>query len=206
MSARAGQPTRRAVAGFSLIELLVVVAIIAILAAVLLPFIIGYLRIYKLQGAAQTVAGEIQTARLKAITKSVNMGVAFLPGYPAANQFQWILEDSTAQGGGASYQRLPAAARSTPASGPPNGYIGQLPDGVSFVAAGTGRAIRFDRLGTACNVIPGAASPCPGLAAPDPGGSLYIDASTGDMVMTLLSTTGLRKTIVLTPGGRVRVQ
>ena len=68
--------------GFTLVELLVVVAIIAIMAAISLPFIVGYLRHYKIRGASQEVAKEIQAARGKAISKNVNFGVVFLDGRP----------------------------------------------------------------------------------------------------------------------------
>ncbi|PYQ48153.1 MAG: hypothetical protein DMF78_21930, partial [Acidobacteria bacterium] len=70
--------TRTTEAGFTLIELLVVIAIIALLAAVALPAIGRYIRVYQIQGATQQVAGEIQAARLKAIGRNVNMGVAFV--------------------------------------------------------------------------------------------------------------------------------
>ena len=189
--------------GFSLIELLVVVALIAIMAAVALPAIGRYFRNYQIQGAAQQVSSEIGTARIKAITKTTNMGVAFIPGYPQANQYQFIVEDTA----GNLAQREPAPSRSSPVSGPPHGVVRTLPEGVEFLttAAGGTRGIRFGRLGTACAI--GATSVCPALAAPDPGGSFYVDPSTGDMVVTVTQTfTGLMRTVRVAPGGRVVVR
>ena len=49
--------------GFSLVEMVVVVAIVAVMAAVALPNIGGYIRTYTIRGAAQSVSGEVQAAR-----------------------------------------------------------------------------------------------------------------------------------------------
>jgi prepilin-type N-terminal cleavage/methylation domain-containing protein len=70
-------------AGFSLIELLIVVAIMMILAAVSLPMIGQYIRNYRIRGAAQQVAGAIQTARSRAIVKDVNNGVDVIVQSPS---------------------------------------------------------------------------------------------------------------------------
>ncbi len=192
--------------GFSLVEMLVVIGIIAIMAAVSIPSIIAFMRSYRVNGAAQQVAGAIQEARIRAISRSVNLGVTFIPGYPQVNQFQFILEDSVQMGAGSNLTlRQPAPPRAAPVSGPPNGEILTLPPGVTFVAA-TGatakRGIRFSRLGAACAVDPSVTSAaCPVLAAPEPGGALYVNSATGNMVISVTSS-GIIRTITVGPGGR----
>lgn len=63
--------------GFTLLELLVVMAIIAILTAMSVPAISGYLKGAKLKGGTRQVASALRQARTLAITKRKNYMVVF---------------------------------------------------------------------------------------------------------------------------------
>lgn len=77
-------PARR---GFSLIELLTVVAIIALMAALVVPAISGISRSYQMTAAGHAVLNHLVQARQIAITRGYPVQVRFykLPGYMEAN-------------------------------------------------------------------------------------------------------------------------
>jgi prepilin-type N-terminal cleavage/methylation domain-containing protein len=208
--AQDGGAMKRQDAGFTLIELLIVVSLIAILSAISLPAILQYIRNYRIKGATQQLASEIQTARTKAIMRNVNRGALFIvlpdPGNPAVfNRFRWVLPDQTSAVAG-DWRALDALLLDPAQVGP----VKVLPDGVQFVqTAGAAPAIGFTRLGATCDpatvncgnppVAPGAAVLCPDCIAFDP--------ATNVSTLTLQQeVTGLVRTVTVMTGGRVLVQ
>jgi prepilin-type N-terminal cleavage/methylation domain-containing protein len=191
--------------GFSLIEMLSVVLIVAVMAAVAFPNIMGYLKNYKIKGAAQLVAGELQAARSRAIMSNTNQGVSFV--VVDRESYRFVSEDVEAT----SPERL---------SG-----LKKLPSGILFVEntalADRGATLRFQRLGGFCNpaatsttcddavdVAERSTSEEAGLLDTGSVDGPYIGArATGTMEIRVREgTTGLERTIQIAPGGRVLPQ
>jgi prepilin-type N-terminal cleavage/methylation domain-containing protein len=205
-------------AGFSLIELLMVAAIIAIMSAVALPAIGRYFRNYQISSAVREVSGEIQGARNKAVMKNVNYGSVFYvtrstpacaPPQPT-RCYRVAMEDDQNPAG--TPPRLPRALTLAEAEADPMQVtpIRQLPGDVVFgtgCAAGTFAAndtgIRFTRLGQSCN--PGAGvGECPVVLA-NPSGvpNAVMNDVNGSAICLVQPSTGLRRLIRISPGGRV---
>jgi len=183
--------------GFSLIEMLIVVAIIAIMAAISLPAIGQYIRNYKIRGAAQQVAGELQSARSKAIMTNTNAGVSL--AVVDFDSYRYVQEDLVAV-----EQRA---------------VLKDLPSGVRFVVAtpaNSSPSIRFNRMGGFCNpgLAPCAASytdPCGAVdtarCTTDKDANFFSPLPDGTLVLTLLEqNTNLQRTVRIAPGGRVLPQ
>jgi prepilin-type N-terminal cleavage/methylation domain-containing protein len=65
--------------GFTVVELCIAIMLVGILAAVATPELTGFLRHYRLNGAARLVWGDVQQARLMAVKESRPIRIDFTP-------------------------------------------------------------------------------------------------------------------------------
>jgi len=202
--------------GFTLIEMLVVVGIISLTAAVMLPNIAGYIRAGRIRAAQDAVSGALQRARNVAIMKNTQMGVTFIT---QDNSTYWVhVEDTiagvTAGDVGFTRQGVNFAAPNNVLS---TRYI--LPAEVEFAAnaadcpgiagfAPAQASVRFDRYGQMSlpGVLVGTTTIPPVVLD---GGSttvnrIYAPAGTGDRSVCLVDRrTGLRRWLQISTSGRI---
>lgn len=214
---------RQPAAGFSLIELLVVVGIILILAAMSIPAIARYIRNYRIRAAAQQVIAELQGARAQAIRKNVMLGVVLV--VLDANTYRTVIEDDVVLDGAGKLNGLGGGPvgneRSITAILGAGGCLGgaacaqagavkRLPYDCQFATPGGAvQGLRFTNLGTACEPGTGA---CPAIdaganqVAPDTGRPGRPAVAGAWMLTIAQPTTGLFRDVLITPGGRLYSQ
>ena len=85
--------------GFTLIELIIIIAILAIFAGIAVPNFLSYMPKHRLNGAARQVMGDLMAARMKAVSQNNEFKIFFL-----ANGHEYMIlddddNDGTADGG-----------------------------------------------------------------------------------------------------------
>jgi type II secretory pathway pseudopilin PulG len=203
-----GNVTTRTSAGFSLVEVLVVLGVIMVLAAVSAPAIANWARNYQIRAATQALASDIQQARNRAIAKNVNNGVSVVI---ETNDTYWVhVEDD---------QTLPkVTAAQTLDFGAPDAVQSVrrlLPRGIEFALTGADcpsvagfapadYGFRFNRLGAWCDAGSGGA--CPDVSLVGATAAAVYTTGTGSTLCLLERQSGLSRTVTVTPGGRVMAQ
>ena len=206
--------------GFTLIELMVVMAIIAITAAASIPMGLNFIHIYKITGAAHAVSAQVQRARAQAVKRNTSRGILLNFNYPAPGQYQFTsLEPSPVTGswdggvypqnpglfgpGDVNYGTVPAPPANitdpdvAASVQSPHGIPTDLPVDLGF-DIGERNALLFRSDGSVAAV--NAAGPV--------GTPVLVQAPNGiDWLVTLRdSRTNLSRVIRVSPGGRVRLE
>ena len=97
---RVSQMLRKKESGFTLVEMIVVITVFFIVAAIAIPNFMSLLPGMRLNGAARQVMGDLMAARMNAVKENNEFKVFF--SSPSANQYQILDDDDndgTADGG-----------------------------------------------------------------------------------------------------------
>lgn len=90
--------------GFTLLELLVTVALISILAGVAVPNLLQHIPKYHAKGATNDIVGKLMMARIQAIQKNRDFSVFFTINADAADEY--VVQEDTDAGAGVVWETV----------------------------------------------------------------------------------------------------
>ena len=201
--------TKAKARGFTLVELLVVVGIISIMAAVSLPSIAAFVRNSRVRSAQDQVASAIQRARSRAIALNTQFGVSFVIESANPSVFWVHIEDPLPTVDAAGAPVVGTSGRQPLINALPTGLSTRYPldDNVQFAvaagqcpagpAAGNQTSMRFDRYGV--RTLPAAFTFVPSA----PG--IFVPAAGAEATICLVVIrNGVSRLVTIAPGGRVK--
>ncbi len=205
--------------GFTLIEILVVISIIVIVSAASIPAGLNFVRHYKVMGASQNVATQMQMCRGQAVKRNTNRGILLNFNYPQPGMYEFTSLDPNPMNGTwdgavypvyaplsytenmANYGAVPVPPNNTADPNPalgvmsPHGVPRDLPNDVQF-DPGAFNALLFRADGSVRAVN----------AAGNPGNAAVNIVGVDFQVAVRDNNTQIVKTITISRNGRVLTQ